>query len=169
MFRLKLNLKVALFNNTWIPDYLTGHWQSFKDLWRCLKICMKILTSADLWGTLLKILKDLQNSCQDPQGSREDLRGSLRVFTFILKIFVKSSEILARSLQMLKVLWQDSQRSLSNPHWSLHGTHRSLPYPQYTNLCKILTDLSTILTNLCKILADLCMILTNSPPLYIVH
>ena len=131
MFRLKLNLKVALFNNTWIPDYLTGYWKSFKSVWRCLKICMKIL---------VQIFEDH---------------------------YWKSSEILARSLKMLKVFWQDSQRSWSDPHWSLHQTHGSLPYPQYTNLCKILTDLCHILTNLCKILADLCMILTNSPQLTI--
>ena len=142
--------------NTWLSHRLLKIFQG------SLKILEDLHEdpSADLWGPLLKILKDLQNSCQDPQGSREDLRGSLRVFTFMLKIFVKSSEILARSLKMLKVLCQDSQRSLRDPYWSLHGTHRSLPYPQDTNLCKILADLSTILT-------DLCHILTNSPQLYI--
>ena len=50
--------------------------------------------SADLWGFLSKILKDLQWSCQDSQGSREDLQGSLKVVADICKILKDLGKIL---------------------------------------------------------------------------
>ena len=89
MFRLKLNLKVALFNNTWIPDYLTGYWKSFKDLWRCLKICMKILVQIfeDLYWKSSKIFKILA-----------------KILKVLVKIFVKSSLIFARNSDLCHIL-----------------------------------------------------------------
>ena len=78
--------------------------------------------SADLWGSLLKILKDLQNSCEDPQGSRKDLWGSVKVFASMLKIFVGIFQIFVKSLKIFGKILTDLSHTL-------------------TNLCKILTNL----------------------------
>ena len=78
--------------------------------------------SADLWGSLFKILKDLQNSCQDPQGSHKDLWGSLKVFASILKIFVGIFQIFVQSLKIFGKILTDLSHIL-------------------TTLCKILGDL----------------------------
>ena len=75
-------------------------------------------SSADLWGFLSKILKDLPRFCQDSQGSGEDLQGSLKVFADICKILKDLGKI-------LKVLIGKILR----------------------DLCAILADLCTILTD----------------------
>ena len=125
-------------------------------------------SSADLWGFLSKILKDLPRFCQDSQGSGEDLQGSLKVFADICKILKDLGKI-------LKVLIGKILRDLCAITADLCTILKDL-WNILKNLCKILSDVCTILTDLChtltnlsKIFADLCTILTDREQLYLLH
>ena len=94
----------------------------------------KVHNRWDLWGPLLKILKDLQNSCQDPQGSREDLRKILTDLCTELtdlchilstQIFARSSQIFPPSSQIFVISSQIVHNYISFMKFSL-GSKKNL-------------------------------------------
>lgn len=110
-------------------------WKSFKDLWRSLKICMKILVQIfedlykkssriykDLWGSsrflprssifLPKIFKDPRRSLKIYKDLCRIFVRSLKIFAGILKILVKSLKIFARSSKISAWIFKIFVRSL---------------------------------------------------------